>query len=450
MKQSVLKILVIEDDKLFRLGLVDKLKEYGEVFESATKNEASNLIKSNSFDVVFIDLTLGDQLAGFDLIKEAIETNAYPVVLSGHEDVKYIEKTYELGSRDFLPKGSSFDNVDDLIQKVLMKRSMVEFNSFIQHEFVTQDIETIENLKTVLVGGTRDRSIFISGPTGVGKTLIAKHIHMLSKGKNKPFIDMNCSEIPENMLESEMFGYKKGAFTGATADKKGKLELADGGTLFLDEIGTMPMLHQVKLLKALESKQFTPLGSEKSVKSNFRIISATWENIGDMINDGRFRPDLFFRIFDVKININPLNQRQSDIPLLIKHFLKSKRRIIIREEAMNFLKKYQWPGNVRKLKQIVDRLSGQENGIIESKDLPNEVLENRNRFISNDADLVGESGINYIKKYGMKAYIETVRKQAREVFLKRNNQNIRASMREMSVSANFFYDKKNKEIAGNV
>lgn len=449
MKQADLKMLVIEDDKLFRIGLVDKIEAYGVVLEAATKEEALKLLKDHSFDMVFIDLTLDGKLAGFDLIEEAAKSKAYPVVLSGNEDKKYIEKTYQLGSRDYLPKASELKKVDGIIQKFLMERYFEEFNTFIDKDFITQDQKTSDDLKAILTSSTRDKSIFISGPTGVGKTLVAKQIHQLSKGKDQPFIDMNCSEIPENMLEAEMFGYKKGAFTGAVNDKKGKLELADGGTLFLDEIGTMSTRHQVKLLKALESKQFTPLGAEQPVKSNFRIISATWENIGKMINEGRFRPDLFFRIFDVKIDISPLSQRKADIPLLITHFSKTKRRIIIRDEAMKYLENYQWPGNVRELKQIVDRLCDKDNGVIEAKDLPGDILENKNRFISNNRDLVGDSDINYIKKHGMKSYIDTVRKQARDIFLRRNNQNIRATMREMKVSANFFYDTKTKKEAVN-
>lgn len=228
------------------------------------------------------------------------------------------------------------------------------------NDIVGKSKEILEILKTLPQIAKSDSSILITGETGTGKEVIAKTIHSLSFRKNNPFVALNCGAIPENLLESELFGFKKGSFTGADRDKDGILKKASGGTLFLDEIGELPINMQVKILRALEEKKILPIGGQKEEDIDIRLISATNKNISKMVENGKFRRDLYYRINVVEISLPPLRERKEDIPLLIDHFIKKfnalKRKRIrgISKEALNFLLNYDFPGNVRELENIIE------------------------------------------------------------------------------------------------
>ncbi len=241
--------------------------------------------------------------------------------------------------------------------------------------------EEITNIKkTVMRIATTDSTVLITGESGTGKTLIAKAIHNLSTRKEKPFATINCAAIPENLLESELFGYEKGAFTGALSAKKGKFELANGGTLFLDEIGDMPLSLQAKLLNVIQDREITRLGSEDVIPINVRIITATNKNLEKLIRLGHFREDLYYRINVLPIHIKPLRQRRDDIPVLVDYFLKKMNKIhgknlAITNTALKQMVNYKWPGNVRELENTIERLIVMNDVNIKDSDLPDYMKE---------------------------------------------------------------------------
>jgi Nif-specific regulatory protein len=224
-----------------------------------------------------------------------------------------------------------------------------------------------------------DSTVLILGESGTGKSLIAKKIHLLSDRREKPFITINCAAIPENLLEAELFGYERGAFTGATTRKKGKFELAEGGTVFLDEIGDMPLSLQAKLLRVIQDREVERLGGEKTIKVDVRIIAATNKDLQTLVRDGKFREDLYYRLNVVPIYIPPLRERKEDIPLLAEHFLekfnrKYSKSVRFSPEAIKTLMEYPWHGNVRELENIVERLVIMNEGVIRDRDLPSHIL----------------------------------------------------------------------------
>ena len=246
-----------------------------------------------------------------------------------------------------------------------------------------------------------DTTIMINGETGTGKGLIAKAIHQCSNRKNKPFIQLNCGAITESLLESELFGHVKGAFTGAISNKPGKFELAEGGSVFLDEIGDMSMDLQVKVLRVLEENEFEPVGGNKTIKADVRVITATHRDLEEEVQKENFREDLFYRLYVIPIVLPPLKERGSDIPLLVYHFLRKfceekKRDIVtISDEAMEMMMNYSWPGNVRELKNLIERLVVlNENGEILPQDLPGKIKAGKDRKTLLEIDVPGE-GINF-------------------------------------------------------
>jgi len=252
------------------------------------------------------------------------------------------------------------------------------------HGIVGTSDAILNLVETVKKVAQTDTTVLILGESGTGKSLIAKAIHFMSRRKEKPFITINCAAIPETLLEAELFGYEKGAFTGATTSKKGKFELADGGTIFLDEIGDMPLSLQVKLLRVIQDKEIERLGGEKVIKVDVRIIAATNRDLKSMVEEGKFREDLYYRLNVVPVYVPPLRERREDIPVLIEHFLenfnsKYGKRVRISPEALEVLMDYDWPGNVRELENTVERLVVMHGGLIKDIDLPPHILASRHR-----------------------------------------------------------------------
>ena len=278
--------------------------------------------------------------------------------------------------------------------------------------------------------------IFISGNTGVGKTHLAKFLHQ-KINPDIPFVHLNCAEISENLIESELFGHEKGSFTGAHQAKIGLLERANGGILFLDEIGTISLALQRKLLKAVEEKTFLPLGSEKMRTSQFRLISATCEDLQLKMNSGEFRQDFYFRIMGHKLHITSLKDRKADFDFILMHFLKNQgRRISVSSEARNVLSQYSWPGNVRELQRVVYQLSEVRGGLITEKNV-REVLESfsvDNKFVEkNHFDL------DLIREIGLPSYLEKIEAEIIEAVWIKNNQKVRKTLSDLKISNNTFY-----------
>lgn len=252
------------------------------------------------------------------------------------------------------------------------------------HGIVGTSDAILNLIETVKKVAQTDTTVLILGESGTGKSLIAKAIHFMSQRKEKPFITINCAAIPETLLEAELFGYEKGAFTGATTSKKGKFELADGGTIFLDEIGDMPLSLQAKLLRVIQDREIERLGGEKVIKVDVRIIAATNRDLKSMVEEGKFREDLYYRLNVVPVYVPPLRERREDIPILIEHFLESfnskyGKKVRISPEALEVLMDYDWPGNVRELENTVERLVVMHGGLIKDIDLPPHILASRHR-----------------------------------------------------------------------
>ena len=430
MKQKKLNILLVEDDLLSRLSLKSRLETFAHVTEAVTSHEAISLIDAIEFDFAFVDLDLEAQLVGLNIVKHLKKKNIRAVVLSGREDDSIIEQAYLLGCHDYLSKPFTKASIDAVLSK--FKHSQNNLITQLQEVLMTKDEDLKSQLKTIEQALYGDHPILITGETGTGKTFLAKFIHELV-GKEKPFIHLNCSEISENLLESELFGHEKGAFTGALKTKKGLMELADGGVLFLDEIATLSLGMQKKLLKAVEEKTFYPVGSEKSVTSSFRLISATCEDLKGKVKAGEFHEDFLFRLDGFNVTLKPLRERKNDLPHLINFFLKkNKRRIVISSEAKEDLHNYSWPGNIRELQKVIEVLRSSEKGIVEKTDLVELIKKNESTQKNEiDYDLVKEIGLN--------TYIERIEAQILEKVLADNGDKVRKTLTDLKLSNNTFY-----------
>ena len=447
MSKKILNFLVLEDDDLARLNLVTLLKDHGLVREATNSKDAINLLNSEKFDIAWIDLDLEEDLIGLSVIPIATRNRAYSVVLSGREEDEYIEEAYEKGCEDYLSKPFDKESLNLVLRKYKLLKNENKLRNFFSKKYVTQNEEFISELQILKEVVASDRPVFIKGPTGTGKTLISKLIHELLFDNMDKFIHLNCSEIPENLLESELFGYKKGAFSGADKDKKGKLELADGGSLFLDEIATMPMLLQKKLLKAIDEKTFYPLGSEKEVKSNFRLMSATCENLEGMVKDGLFREDLYYRIEGFNITLPALNERRGDLPLLLKHFLgKGKRRVVLSKDVKEVLENYEWPGNIRELRKVIEVLQAKSHGVINLSDLPGHIhsidkteQSHITQVQRKREGVLTQEQLEFIRHNGLKVFIDKVEEDSVRTLFKENDDKVRQTLGILKVSNSSFY-----------
>lgn len=352
-----LKILVIEDDALARKIMASNLSEHETDFASDKKN-ALTKIKKCFYDICFIDLLLAetDDYSGLAIIPKAKEKGFYCVVISSSNSQEIIEKAYIAGADDFYVKGNENTAIKDVIARFLNSRRIsINSDRIFSEEFFTCDKETKTSILELLKNASTNIPVLILGPTGTGKTTLAYLIHKYS-GRKGPFVDINCAAYNEELLEIELFGHSKGAFTGASDKRHGRLKEADCGTLFMDEIGSMSLSMQTKLLKAIEEKSFYPVGCDKKESSDFRIISATLEDPERLIKEGKLRFDLFQRLSGIKIKLKPLKERKEDILNLVNFFTKSKRKLFFSPDALKFLSFYDWPGNIRQLKTIVDLL----------------------------------------------------------------------------------------------
>ncbi|HAZ07654.1 MAG TPA: hypothetical protein DCZ01_03815, partial [Elusimicrobia bacterium] len=348
------KILVVEDDPLARKIMEAQLKGHDVEFAHDAPS-ARRKIASKRSEVCFIDLKLGDKdnFGGLELIPEALAAGTYSVVMSAHDSDKIVERAYALGCEDFYAKGNESENVQAVLKRFLRKRQEARADRIFQDQFVTEDGATRAGISSALRYAGSELPIMILGPSGSGKTNLARIIHERS-GRPGQFVAINCAAYTEDLLEAELFGYRKGAFTGAADSRKGKLLAADEGTLFLDEVGSMSLNMQTKLLKAIEEKSFYPLGCDRPETSRFRVISATLEDMPALVKAGKIRFDFSQRIRGLTIGLSPLSKRKGDILPLIGFFTRGGRRLSFAEEAKRKLLGYEWPGNVRELRKFVE------------------------------------------------------------------------------------------------
>jgi two-component system response regulator AtoC len=388
-----MKILIADDDRNLRKVLVNELSYEGyETDETDNGLKAMDLVEKNEYDVLLLDLNM-PRKSGMDVLKEmkGLDIPAEVIILTAHATVSAAVDAMKLGAYDFLTKPFQMEELTAVIEKAYEKKKLVNENlrlkSQIKRQSETKKIITnssrmLEVLETVNKYAASDLSILISGESGVGKELVARAVHDTSARADGPFIPINCGAIPDTMLESELFGHEKGAFTGAYAKKLGLLEIANYGTLFMDEIGELNMQLQGKLLRVIETGTFFRVGGVKEIKVDVRFVSATNKDIKYEVDSGNFRADLYYRISTLVLQIPPLRERKEDIPLLAEHIIKSIptfKSKKLSKNALEILSEYSWPGNVRELQNIIQRaLFLSKNNTMGPDDLPLDLTASHN------------------------------------------------------------------------
>ena len=358
------ELLFVDDDDDFRSTAVKRFARRGfHVQEASGVNDALRLLQDRQFDVVVSDMAMPG-LTGIDLLQRVKELSpeCEVILLTGEATVEIAVQAMKLGAYDFLSKPFSLAELETLIQKAYERRRLnqenVQLKAVLERsqpklQMIGESTAMQEVFKLVAKAGPSDKSILIQGESGTGKELVARSLHEHSSRSGKPMVSVNCTALTETLLESELFGHEKGAFTGAIAAKPGLFELADGGTLFIDEIGEMPGVMQAKLLRVLQDGSMRRVGSLQERRVNVRVITATNRDLAAEVAAHRFREDLFYRINVMSLDLPPLRARAGDIKLLVNHFLGANWHIA--PDALQVLENYSWPGNIRQLINVIER-----------------------------------------------------------------------------------------------
>ena len=365
-------ILIVDDEKHTREGLEIALQDKYDVYLASGAEEAFNLLESEDFDIILTDLHMVGS-SGMSVIDRAIQMPRQPIciMMTAYGDVDVAVEAMKRGAFDFLPKPLNLEKLELLIRRALESKSLVKENKVLHQRLdkkysfdgILGESPALEEvLEKVRLVAPSKASVLLQGETGTGKELIAQAIHQNSDRPRGPFVPVHCAALPANLLESELFGHEKGAFTGAAEKRVGRFEAADKGTLFLDEIGEIDSSTQVKLLRFLETKTIERLGSMKPIEVDARLVCATNRNLGEMISKGEFRDDLYYRLNVVSIQLPALRDRTEDVSLLTQHFLRQFAKEngfdapIATDSAMAVLRSYHWPGNVRELRNFCENM----------------------------------------------------------------------------------------------
>jgi len=443
-----INILIADDEEQIRESLSFVLKEEG--YNCKTVNDGSNAVKAlqeDNYDILITDIKMPG-MNGVEVLEKSREISPETIVvlITAYGSVETAIQALRKGAADYLLKPLDFDEVLVRLKNLIRNKELVRVNKILRKQIDTNyNFENIigkspvmkkifEIVKQVSEANT---NILITGATGTGKELIARAIHNNSSRKDKPFVPVNCGAIPENLYESEFFGYKKGAFTGADTNYEGLFKSADSGTIFLDEIAELPGHMQVKLLRVLQEKEIRPLGSSSTIKIDVRILASTNKNLEEEVKNGSFREDLFYRINVVELKLPSLAERKEDIPLLVDHFINKYNSELnknikgVDNEVMKLLMSYDWKGNLRELENMIERavLLCQES-IITPKYLPSNIVESENELypdnLSEAIDTFEQNHINEI--------------------LKRTEGNKTEASKLLSVDPSTLYRKMNKNI----
>ncbi len=434
------RILIIDDELILRESLAAWLERDGyKVVSVASGEEGLKLIEEEYFDIVFLDIKL-EGMDGLEVLREIrkIDPDISVLMITAYGSISTAVEAMKLGASDYLLKPFEPDELSMLIEKILKQRSCELENQYLREEIrektrfeslIGQSRAMQEVFSLIERVAPMDSTVLITGETGTGKELVARAIHSHSKRQQGPFVALNCGAIPEHLMESELFGYEKGAFTDAKQQRRGKLEMAMGGTLFLDEIGEVSPRMQVDLLRVLQEKVFYRIGGSKPIHVDCRIVAATNRDLKKAVEEGRFREDLYYRLNVIAIHIPPLRERKEDIPLLAKHFLMkfcretNKHIDRISRDAMDLMMLYDWPGNVRELQNAIERavVIGQGR-VIQAKDLP----------ISIQGEGRGEFG---------NRTLQAIEREHIEKILRDTNWNIAMSARILGIDRSTLYKK---------
>ncbi len=400
-------ILVIDDDANHAEGTADALRAVGYECDVATSGEeGQEKLRDRQYDLVITDLVLGD-IDGLEILRYAQQINPFiaVVVFTGHGTIETAVEALKRGAADYLIKPLNLDGLRIRVQKALERQELVRINYDLERrldrkygfEGIIGNSESMRQIIELMkqVSDT-DVSVLITGENGTGKELIARALHENSRRKKRSLVPLNCAALSPQLVESELFGHEKGAFTGAHFQKKGRFEFANNGTLFLDEVGEMPPETQVKLLRVLEDGEITRVGSNVSIRVNVRLVSATNRDLEERIREGLFREDLYYRLKVVTIHLPPLRERVQDIPLLVDHFIREFARIYekpiqgITREALGILTSYKWPGNVRELKHAIENIVVVSRGpVVGVENLPASIHRSERQGAAGIQGLVG-------------------------------------------------------------
>jgi two-component system NtrC family response regulator len=441
-----LSILLIDDEESILTSIKSFLLRRGHmVYTAADGAEGINKIKNNPIDLVLTDYRMPNK-NGLEVLQEVKEINPTidVVVITAFGNVDDAIGIMKNGAYDYLTKPIDLDELENLIKRIAEKRTLISENQLLKEQLqnkfrfnsIISQSGVMENVLNIVGRVANSKAtVMIRGESGTGKELIARAVHFAGNRKEKPFVVVNVASLSENLMESELFGHEKGAFTGAIAQRKGRFEEADGGTLFIDEVGDIPLAVQVKLLRAIQFGEIQRLGSSTPFSVDVRIIAATHRNLEEMIKNGEFREDLYYRLNVVSVTLPKLRERRVDIPLLIEHFIKKyaelneKSVVGITSEALDKLMKYDYPGNVRELENIIEHavvLCREENIALE--DLPINVEASYEKMILDPHNLEN----NYEEK--MKAFETELIQEA----LSRTNGNQSAAARLLNITERHF------------
>ncbi len=441
------KIIVIDDEEFIRLNL-ERIFSDGKYLVNTFPNGKAALkyLEENTADIAFLDLNLPD-IHGIDLLQKIkeIHPEILVIIITGFASVESAVRALKLGAYDYIKKPFKADVIRVITKLALetqsLKRKVKELSELKTNDSAFDAIvgisDEIKLVKQQIEQFAKydEETVLITGESGVGKELVARALHEKSKRNNKPFIEINCASLPDNLLESELFGYEKGAFTDAHERKIGLIEKANGGTVFLDEIGEMSISLQAKLLRLLENKQIRRLGATDNINVNVRIIAATNINLQEAIEKKEFRSDLYYRLNVLRINVPPLRKRKGDAIILAKYFLNifttkfGKSKLGFSPEVEKFILEYDWPGNIRELKNVLERVSIMvEDEIIELNDFPEDLIngkvgKQKSEYETN-FELNGKSLDELVKNYE----VEIIKK-----VLTQNNFNINKSAQTLKI-----------------
>jgi two-component system nitrogen regulation response regulator NtrX len=439
-------ILIVDDETTILQSLSGILSDEGyETLTASNGYEALKIIEEESPDLVLLDIWMPG-MDGIETLREIKRTNPFlqVVIISGHGTIETAVKATKLGAYHFVEKPLSIEKVVVTINNALNFRRLEEENRFLRKKTlekhsITGNSPPIQALKKqIAIAAPTQAWVLITGENGTGKELVARTIHQMSDRPDKPLIDVNCAAIPDELIESELFGHEKGAFTGATTRKRGKFEVADKGTIFLDEIGDMSLKTQAKILRILQEKKFERVGGTRTLSVDVRVLAASNKDLEREIEKGTFREDLYFRLNVIPIEVPPLRNRNEDIPLLIETFLSE----FVQEgdcgqksmtpEAIEHLKAYQWPGNVRELKNLVERLAIMiQSDVIGEDDIP--LSYRHQKAITSDMEFLREDSLKEAKREFEKAYIQQK--------LAENNNNISQTADSIGIERSHLYKK---------
>jgi two-component system nitrogen regulation response regulator NtrX len=377
-------ILIVDDEAGVRASLGGVLRDEGYTVDAVESGEAAlERVRDRAYDTILLDIWLPG-IDGLTVLEQLVErVPGIPVVMiSGHANIESAVRATKIGAFDFIEKPLSLDKTMLVVRNALRQRQLEVENRVLRARvdrrfaIVGESRVMMRLREQIAMAAPTNGRVLISGENGTGKELVARHVHLLSQRRNGPFIEVNSAALPEDLIESELFGHVRGAFTGAVGDRRGKFDLASGGTLFLDEVGDMSLKMQAKVLRALQEQIIEPVGGQGSVRVDVRVIAATNKNLVDEIRHGRFREDLYFRLNVIPIFVPPLRERGDDVRLLAEHFIREftaeygRRPKTVSSEAAAMLTRYHWPGNVRELRNVIERVVIMAPGhVIEASDL---------------------------------------------------------------------------------